>query len=250
MFTPFDKITMLWLIVSTAMAPQRVLVVEDDVEMRAFYRALFEGPPSGEFRCTLARDGGGAVEALSAEKVQMVVLDWCLPDLPGSAVLKAIRAQPRTRGLGVMVVTAGAAPEDAVLALESGADDYLAKPFDSRVFLARLRCLSRRMEGARAAKSKFELPGLSWDAESGRLLIDGIRVHLNRKESEVLRIFLERPDVIHPHFFLWERAWGYESDNWDRIVISLVSALRKKLGPKWGLRLEAQKGMGYVLRTR
>ncbi len=227
-----------------------VLVVEDDPGARAGYRAFFEGAGAGEFAWVPAPDAASALNWLRRKLPDLVILDWILPDLPGSAVLMAIRRKPRTQGLGVIVVTGRADPEEEVAILEAGADDHLPKPFDDRVLLARLRALARRLARAPdARRRRLSFPGLSWELAGDRCLVGGVRVHLNRKEAELLEIFMARPDRILAPSFLWDRVWGYESERWRHRVVSLVSDLRMKLGPKWGPRLEAHKGKGYLLRT-
>lgn len=230
------------------MVRHRVLVVEDEADMRRYYVWVFGRHPR-EFSCLLAQDGDQALSALAGEDVDVVVLDWVLPGLPGSAVLRALRGHPKTRATSVLVVTGAAAPRDAAEILEAGADDYLAKPLDERVFLARLRSLRRRRELLSAERQLFELPGLSWDAPSGRLLIEGRHVHLTPKESDLLGIFLERPNMIHVHRFLWDSVWGGQSEAWEHIVVSAVCSLRRKLGSRWGPRLENVKGRGFYLNT-
>lgn len=212
--------------------------------MGRFYSWFF-GRHAGEFSCRLAQDGDRALTVLSEENIDFVVLDWILPGLSGSAVLKALRGHPKTQGAGVLVVTGVAAPRDAADILEAGADDYLAKPFDERVLLARLHSLRRRLERAAAGGKFHELPGMIWDSAAGRLLIDGHNAHLTPKEADLLRIFLERPNMIHYHRFLWDSIWGYESEGWEHIVVSAVCALRRKLGVKLGVRLESVKGEGF-----
>ncbi|MBI5239521.1 MAG: response regulator [Elusimicrobia bacterium] len=132
-----------------------ILVVEDEEVMQRFYSCFFEKLHAEEFSWRLAKDGAEALQALAGEPPDLVLLDWMLPAVPGPAVLKAIRAHPRTRGAGVLVVTAKSAPNDTALALEAGADDYLCKPFDERVLLARLRSLARRQQALRAVEAQL-----------------------------------------------------------------------------------------------
>ena len=156
-------------------APQRdrarVLVVEDEAVMQRFYACFFDSLHAAEFSWSLARNGAEALAALDSDPPDIVLLDWMLPSVPGSAVLKAIRAHPKTRSLGVLVVTAKSGPSDAALALEDGADDFLSKPFDERVLLARLHSLQRRHQALAAVEDRLRR---SQKLETLGLLVGGV----------------------------------------------------------------------------
>jgi two-component system phosphate regulon response regulator PhoB len=231
------------------MVRQRVLVVEDEETLQRFYALFFGATYGDEFIWFLAPDGERALSLLDRELLNLVVLDWTIPGPSGMMILKALRAHPRTRDLGVLMVTARTAPADVASALEAGADDYLAKPFDERVLLARLHSLVRRRQMTVAEHGRREFPGLSWDPLASRLEIDGRPVHLAPKEADLLRIFIGRPDMIHAHSFLWDTIWGYEAGDREHILVNAISSLRRKLGAKWGPRLESSKRRGFVFRS-
>lgn len=226
------------------MKAQRVLVVEDDAEMRAYYGRLFERERA-EWEAVIVSDGEQALGVLKHDPLDMVLLDWRLPGISGASLVKALRAHPRTRGLPVLMVTAKASESEEVAALEAGADDHLAKPFDEKVLVARLRCLTRRQQREFTREQAGRFPGLDLDLQAGRLRVDGRPVHLTPKEMDLLAIFLQRPDMIHSRVYLWSALWDYESDLWSHILVATVSTLRRKLGEKWGARLQAHKGKGY-----
>lgn len=121
----------------------RILVVEDDDLMHALYKSIFRRHKE-EFDCEFVKGGGAALECLRRGKTDVVILDWDLSGISGIDLLKAIRANPATKSLRVILVSGRVRTEDQVLALERGADDYLAKPFNVEVLLARLRSLLRR----------------------------------------------------------------------------------------------------------
>jgi DNA-binding response OmpR family regulator len=125
-------------------AKSRILVVEDDELMAGLYRKIFKGHPR-EFECRYASDAKAALDALSAGEVDILLLDWDLSGaVSGLDLLKAVRKNPGTSRVRVLMVSGRARTEDEVLALESGADDYLRKPFHVEVLLARLLKLARR----------------------------------------------------------------------------------------------------------
>jgi two-component system phosphate regulon response regulator PhoB len=227
------------------MRPPRVLVVDDEEEMRRFYAGFFQRRHPGAFAAEIVPDAERALDALRLRPFDLAVLDWALPGISGPSLAKALRADPRTRAMGLLMVTALSSAQEVVAALEAGADDHLGKPFDERVLLARLRSLSRRgaREAGRETLSRF--PGLELDWESGRLRLDGRPVHLKPRELDLLAVLLRRPGVLHPNAYLWEALWGYESDHWEHAIVATVSALRRKLGPRWGSRLRVLRGRGY-----
>ena len=228
------------------MKRQRVLVVEDEAPMRDFYRIFFDRMLATEFEVVIVSDAVQALEVLRAEPVDIMLVDWNLPGISGANLAKALRADEKTRTIGILMVTAKSSLGEEIVALESGADDHLAKPFDEMVLQARLRSLSRRRGNSLDRQQSGRFPGLDLDWETGRLILDGQPVHLTPKEAELLRIFLQRPRMIHSHIYLWQALWGYESDQWDHILVTTISQLRKKLGQKWGPKLLSHSGQGYA----
>lgn len=225
---------------------QRVLVVDDDPALRAAYGQFFDEAHADEFQATLVADADQALAVIGAEPVDVIVLDWNLPGLPGAALAKALRASAKTRAIGIIMITARSSGAETVEALEAGVDDYLSKPFDWDVLLARLRSLARRSTLSFSGRLTKTFPGLELDLDAGRLTLDGRYVRLSPKELALLQILVSRPGITHAHAFLWEAVWGYESDGWMHTLKAAVSALRRKLGRKWGDRLTARSGLGYV----
>jgi two-component system phosphate regulon response regulator PhoB len=223
----------------------RVLVVEDDPAMRDSYGRFFRELHPDEFAATLVADGEQALAVLRSAPIDVLVLDWNLPRITGPALAKALRSQARTKSIGIIMVTAlGGAPA-TVSALDSGADDFIAKPFDWSVLLARLRSLIRRSDDAASQRLRKLYPGLELDVSIENIVVDGRSVRLSPKESELFRILLTRPDMVHSRRFLWDAAWGVESEGWEHTLAVTVSSLRKKLGPRWGPRLEVRRRIGY-----
>lgn len=123
--------------------PHRILIVEDDDIMHVFYKTLFRRHKN-EFVCHFEKSAAAALVYLRYGNIEAVALDWDLPGINGIDLLKGMRVNPETRDIRVMVVSGRTRTEDQVLALASGADDYLTKPFEVDIFLARLRNLLRR----------------------------------------------------------------------------------------------------------
>ena len=229
--------------------PRSTLIVEDDPGMRDYYSQLFAGTLGGEFAAAIAADGETAIDILRRDPVDLILLDWTLPGISGEYVLRAVRASPRTRSIGVMMVTGKCTLDDEVRALESGADDHLAKPFDENVLLARLRSLSRRRDLMIARRRESPFSGLTFDPEADLVRVEGHRVRLTPREMGLLGIFRHEPDILHSHAHLWETLWGYETRNWEHLLIVTLASLRRKLGAQWGARLKCRKGEGYVFES-
>jgi len=162
-------------------------------------------------------------------------------------VLKAIRSNPKTRSILVIVVTGKHAAKDEIQSLEMGADDYLSKPFNAGVLLARLHKLMLRRKQEMKKPEVLRFSGLEFKTGSDRVVVKGKAVKLFPKEAELLRIFLKRPNMIHSPTYLWDAIWGYPSETYSNTLRVALSCLRKKLGPEWGGRLEKHKGRGYLL---
>lgn len=222
---------------------QIVLAVDDEEEMLRLYERFFATLGGADFRCAVAPDGERALGILAHEPVDLLLLDWGLPGISGLSLVKALRANPKTRDLGILMVTGKGTPNEIVNALDAGADDHITKPFEDNVLLARLKSLARRREATMDQTACRRLPGLELDSDAIRL--DGHPLALPLKELHLLRIFLHRPNVHHTHSYLWNEVWGYESDNWRHILITTISSLRGKLGPVWGKKLQSHRSQGY-----
>ncbi|MBI3566296.1 MAG: response regulator transcription factor [Elusimicrobia bacterium] len=219
--------------------------MEDDDALREAYRRFFEEHHADEFRAAYVADGEQALGIIGHDPVDVVVLDWALPGISGASLAKALRSHRKTQSIGIIMVTAKSSMSETVVGLDAGADDYLPKPFDWNVLLARLRSLSRRSEFTFGQNLSRSFPGLELDVDAARLTVDGRAVSLTPKEFDLLSVFLARPGVIHSHAFLWEAVWGYEADGWEHTLVVTVSSLRRKLGPPWGERLTTLPGRGY-----
>jgi DNA-binding response OmpR family regulator len=231
-------------------ARRRVLVVEDDSAMRREYARFFEEFHRAEFRAEIVADAEAALGVLRREAVDAVLLDWGLPGISGPQLAKALRADPSTRAIAVLMVTGRGGPSATVHALESGADDHIEKPFDWSVLLARLRSVLRRRELALERRAAEILPGFELDVAAGRLRLDGVVVPLTAKELTLIEIFAARAGVVHSRAFLWDAAWGREAEGWGHTLMVTLSSLRRKMGPKWGPLLQARRGRGYVFSPR
>lgn len=228
------------------LARQRTLVVEDDPGMMTFYARFFAGLSAEGFDAVIVEDAPKALAVLRGEAVDLAVLDWNLPGISGERLLRAMREHPKTRSIGVLMVTGRNSSADEIQALDCGADDYLAKPFEEAALLARLRSVRRRRERSLERTAPSRIAGLDFDHAAGLVRFGEKSAHLTPKEAGLLWVFLNRPNVRHTPEQLWENLWGYESSRQEQMIDAAVSSLRKKLGEEWGGRIRRLGGEGYL----
>jgi two-component system, OmpR family, response regulator MprA len=220
-----------------------ILVVDDDTRLR---RALKRVLVANGFAVEVAEDGLEALARLRTESYDAVVLDVMMPGCDGIEVCERLRAAGDQ--LPVLMLTARHAVRDRVAGLESGADDYLVKPFANEELIARLRALLRRTGSGRetVAFSDLELDVLTRDARRGSR-----DIQLSRMEFDVLEFFLRHPRQVLARATIYERVWGYDASFSSNSLDMTVSHLRRKLEAGAEPRLiQTVRGIGFMLRER
>jgi two-component system, OmpR family, response regulator TctD len=223
----------------------KVLLVEDDVSMRS---TLERTLARRGFHLTACGDGRQALALWRSTRPDVVMLDLSLPGLDGLEVLQ----QARDGGLAtpVLILTARGTVGDRILGLNSGADDYLPKPFDLDELEARLRALGRRLAGPepKAVPESLQLGSLRYDRASGAVYHHEELLELTPRESALLAALLARPGHAVAKEKLFEQIFAGEPDVQYEAVEVVVYRLRKKLAPT-GLALVTLRGLGYLLKT-
>lgn len=183
-------------------------------------------------------------EAMEKESPSLVLLDIMLPEEDGLSILKKLRASPATRRLPVMMLTAKDSEFDKVLGLDSGADDYVPKPFGMMELMARIRTALRHSGQGENGGRTYQVGALYVDP--GRHVVrDGERdVTLTLKEFQLLCLLLERRGTVFTRDQLLNTIWGYEFDGASRTVDVHIRTLRQKLGEA-GACIETVRGIGY-----
>lgn len=238
--------------VGRSSSPVRILVVEDDESTLDFYRYFFQDPARREYGWCWAISGERALQTLKDSRngtFDLVVLDWGLPRMSGMDFLEHLRRDPANGSLPVIMVSSRGDAEDKVAALDAGADDYLSKPFDLAELDARLRCVLRRSSAQRGADGSIRLDDLELEAPTHALRAGSISTYLSPIEFALMAHFVRRPNMIHSAAFLWDSFWGNANPNRANVLQVTICKLRKKLGPKWGPRLESHRGRGYLLNS-
>jgi len=218
----------------------RILVIEDERALRdvVSYNLRRAGHE--------VLEAGRATEGLSlvrGARPDLVVLDLMLPDMPGTEVCKAIRADPGLAHVRILMLTARSEEVDRIVGFELGADDYVTKPFSVRELVLRVGAVLRR--GAEAAASaEIRLGPLALDAERHRVTVDGKEVALTALEFRLLHTLLLRQGRVQSRERLLEDVWGMRGDITTRTVDTHVKRLREKLGEA-GKLIETVRGVGY-----
>ena len=213
----------------TGMEPlPSILIVDDDREIRTL---LAEYLDANGFRARAVADGNGLWNALEGDTFDLIVLDLTLPGEDGLTLCRTLRTRS---AMPVIMLTARGAAVDRIVGLEMGADDYLAKPFEPRELLARIRSVLRRTRGA-AAGEQPEARAMrfaTWTLDlTARHLIDagGTIVALSGAEFRLLKIFLDRPNRVLNRDQLLDLTQGREADSFERSIDLQVSRLRQRL---------------------
>lgn len=221
-----------------------ILLVDDDDSLNRLVSQYLENQG---FQVTVVTDGQSAVEAVKQTSPDLVILDLMLPGQDGLSVCREIR--PDYHGV-ILMLTALADDIDEVAGLETGADDYLAKPVRPRVLLARIRALLRRQSNSSTEPaSSITTSQLTIDRSSMSVSVNGERVSITDAEFTMLWLFAENKGEILSRDDINRKLRGLEHDGLDRTIDLRVSRLRKKLGddPKEPQIIKSVRGKGYLL---
>ena len=180
--------------------------------------------------------------ALERQLPELVLLDIMLPEEDGLEVLKKLRTRADTRTMPVIVLSARGTEYDKVIGLDSGADDYISKPFGIMELVSRIRALLRRAGGGE--KSEYMVGSLYVNPEKHTVLANGAEVALTYKEFELLCVLIRDPGTVFTRDALLSQIWGYQFDGENRTVDVHIRTLRMKLGDCGGM-IETVRGIGY-----
>ena len=220
-----------------------IYLVEDDDSIREL--VLYTLHTTG-FEAEGFRNAADFWQALEKELPQLVLLDIMLPDEDGLHILKRLRAGAETADLPVMMLTAKSSEYDRVVGLDSGADDYLPKPFGMMELVSRVRALLRRAAKPAAEDKLFTAGSLAVDVKRRAVTVDGEPVILTYKEFELLCYLLENRGVVLSRDQILTKIWDYNYRGETRTVDVHIRTLRQKLGDAGAL-IETVRGVGYRL---
>ena len=231
------------------MSAAHVLVIENDAAIQQLI--AFNLGLAGHV-VSRARDAESALMLLEDRRPDLILLDWNLPGQSGLALVRRLRAQPLTRALPVMMVTARDSEADKIMALEGGADDYMTKPFSPREMLARVHALLRRIpvggwpDSASATVQAADAAGLRLDPHTLRVTAGARELALGRVEFKLLDVLMRHPGRVHTRAQLLDQVWGNAVYLEERTVDTHVGRLRSALQPAgYQRRIETVRGSGY-----
>ena len=190
-------------------------------------------------------DGASLLEALQSEIPELIVLDIMMPGMDGVEVLKVLRSEPKYQEIPVIMATAKGTEMDKICGLNTGADDYLVKPFGVMEMVARIKAVLRRTEKG-ASSNQLTVGQIVLKEKEHIVLTDGNKVELTHKEFEMLRLFMQNPGIVLSRDALMRDIWGVDYMGETRTVDMHIKTLRQKLGTA-GSQIKTVIGVGYRL---
>ena len=220
-----------------------IYCVEDDAGIRELvvYTLQNTGMEARGFS-----DGTALTAALRGAKPDLIVLDIMLPGEDGISILRRLRSLPDTAAIPVILLTAKNTEYDKVIGLDSGADDYIAKPFGMMELVARIRAVLRRSQDKLLSADSHPLTAgaISIDERAHTVCVSGRDVQLTLKEYQLLVLLMKNQGAVLTRDVLLENIWGYGSESETRTVDVHIRTLRQKLGDSGAL-IETVRGVGY-----
>lgn len=218
-----------------------ILIIDDEIQMRRLLRTTLD---SAGYKVTVAENAADGIRSVESQRFDAVILDLGLPDMDGIDVLKKIRSWVQ---YPVIILSARTSEEDIVDGLDSGANDYLTKPFRSIELLARLRSSLRIFQTATAHGNIFDGNGISIDLDAHTVKKNGEAIKLTPTEFALLTLFIRNAGKVLTHNYLLQQIWGPKFEGESQYTRVYVGQLRKKLeddpnNPKLFI---TESGIGY-----
>mgnify|MGYP005764597257 FL=1 len=217
-----------------------IYCVEDDDNIRELVIYTLE---TNGLKARGFAEGSAFMEALAFDTPELILLDIMLPGDDGLELLKKLKSSPKTKGIPVIMVTAKGTEYDKVIGLDSGADDYVTKPFGMMELVSRIKAVLRR-SGKVEDRIDMELSGVRMDIKKHEVTVDGKQVALTLKEFELLEKLMRNQGIVLTRDQLLTEIWGYDFDGETRTVDVHIRTLRQKLGAK-GEIIQTVRGVGY-----
>ncbi|MFW6134413.1 MAG: response regulator [Elusimicrobiota bacterium] len=220
-------------------AKKKIMIVDDDTGVVEAIKGIleFEG-----YDVITAYTGGDALTGIEKEKPDLILLDWNLPGISGIKICEKIRKKENTDKISIIMLTARQDPEDEIVGLEAGADDYITKPYNPDILTARVKAGLRKKYKKDSAELKSG--GISLNPEKHTVKAGGTPVSLWPKEFDLLYHLMKNEDYALSREDLLESVWGYNYLGTSRAIDATIKRLREKLG-SYADRIKTVKGIGY-----
>jgi two-component system phosphate regulon response regulator PhoB len=224
--------------------PGRILIVEDEQAIREMVCLALS---QGGYDCLEAADANEAQQRILEGLPDLILLDWMLPGMSGIDYARKLRRDKLTQGVPVIMLTARTQEEDKVRGLDTGADDYITKPFSTRELVARIKALLRRT-APQATDEPVEVRGLALDPVTHRVQAGEIKLELGPMEFRLLHFFMTHPERVHSRERILDSVWGNNVYVEERTVDVHIRRLRMALTPSGHDNLiQTVRGAGYRL---
>jgi two-component system phosphate regulon response regulator PhoB len=223
---------------------ERILVVEDEkdiVDLISYHLSQ-----SG-FSVITALDGPSGLERAKKERPGLVILDLMLPGMDGKDVCRALKSNPLTQSIPILMLTAKTDEVDRVIGFELGADDYVTKPFSPRELVLRVKAILQRKESSQESEKIIQVGGLLIDVEKHLVSVNKKSIPLTHTEFKLLLELAQKRGRVYTRETLLDRVWGYTYEGYARTVDTHIRRLREKLGTM-GEYIETIRGVGYRFR--
>ena len=222
----------------------KLLLIEDDAALAELLSWNFK---KEEYDVIQTADGEEALILVKEHRPDVILLDWMIENLSGIEVCRQLRRDPETSNIPIIMLTARGEEEDKIRGLETGADDYVTKPFSPRELLARVKAVLRRVRPALAGE-KLEFGDVEMDTVGHKVKRAGETISLGPTEFRLLRHFLEHPDWVFSRERLLDSVWGQDSDIEIRTVDVHIRRLRKALNANGGKDIiRTVRSAGYAM---
>ncbi|MEI6890710.1 MAG: response regulator transcription factor [Pontiella sp.] len=221
----------------------KILVVEDEAPIQELLQFNLE---RNKYRVKVADSGEEGIESAGLFQPDLILLDIMLPGLDGLEVCKKLKADPKTKHIPIIMLTALCEEADVVTGLELGADDYITKPFSPRVLLARVKAALRRITTTQPASNDeiISAHSITIDISRHKVEVDGLDISLTFTEFKVLQLLSQQPGRVFTRYQIVDAVHGEDYPVTDRSVDVQIVGLRKKLGTA-GQYIETVRGIGY-----
>jgi len=221
-----------------------ILIVEDETDITKLVE--YQLKQSG-FPVASVSDGSSALEQAKKLRPALIILDLMLPDMDGKDICRALKANPLTRKIPILMLTAKTEELDRIVGFELGAEDYVTKPFSPRELVLRVKAILQRKESPTESEKLIQMKGLLIDVEKHHVSVNKKSIRLTHTEFKLLFELASRRGRVYTRETLLNRVWGYTYEGYARTVDTHIRRLREKLG-SMGEYIETIRGVGYRFR--
>jgi len=223
------------------MAKERILIIEDDKHISKLVNYNLE---KAGYDSTVVEDGEEALDILSKQGVDLIILDIMLPKMDGFEVCRIIKQESKFKNIPIIMLTAKGEEVDRIVGLELGADDYVVKPFSPRELVLRVKAILKRGKIEESPKDIIQRGNLIINVSKHRVTVNNKEIELTPIEFKLLVTLIERKGRIQSRDQLLSDVWDMHADVFTRTVDTHIKRLREKLG-KIGNQIETVRGLGY-----